>query len=230
LTAQGFDQRGALVAQPWSVLARVVVSRLVLNPRIAGLSAYHGEIVGQGQWEPLVPEEAWRAVHGILEDPTRKPSRGVRTLLGGLALCPCGNVVAAQASKDEGVDGVAVNEDPIVGGLCIIQAKRYSKIVGLEAVHALAGVMEDKNAAKGVLVMTSWVGKASHRPGRPYRGPPADPRGEREGRPPRPGRSPPRHAATAGHHRRSKYKRIRSGTRSSAQSRPVTELPSSDSS
>jgi hypothetical protein len=59
------------------------------------------------------------------------------------------------------VDGVAVNEDPIVGGLCIIQAKRYSKIVGVEAVHALAGVMEDKHAAKGVLVTTSWVGKAS---------------------------------------------------------------------
>lgn len=66
-----------------------------------------------------------------------------------------------QASRDEGVDGVAVNEDPIVGGLCVIQAKRYNKIVGLEAVHALAGVMEDKNAAKGVLVTTSWVGKAS---------------------------------------------------------------------
>lgn len=66
-----------------------------------------------------------------------------------------------QASKDEGVDGVAVNEDPIVGGLCIIQAKRYSKIVGLEAVHALAGVMDHKRAAKGVLVTTSWVGKAS---------------------------------------------------------------------
>jgi len=66
-----------------------------------------------------------------------------------------------QASRDDGVDGVAVNEDPVVGGLCIIQAKRYSKIVGLEAVHALAGVMEDKRAAKGVLVTTSWVGKAS---------------------------------------------------------------------
>src|SRR6266566_2592850 len=66
-----------------------------------------------------------------------------------------------QASRDEGVDGVAINEDPIVGGLCVIQAKRYSKIVGLEAVHALAGVMEDKHAAKGVLVTTSWVGKAS---------------------------------------------------------------------
>jgi restriction system protein len=66
-----------------------------------------------------------------------------------------------QASRDDGVDGVAVNEDPIVGGLCVIQAKRYSRIVGLEAIHALAGVMDDKNAAKGVLVTTSWVGKAS---------------------------------------------------------------------
>jgi restriction system protein len=66
-----------------------------------------------------------------------------------------------QASRDDRVDGVAVNEDPVVGGLCVIQAKRYSKIVGLEAVHALAGVMEDKHAAKGVLVTTSWVGKAS---------------------------------------------------------------------
>jgi restriction system protein len=66
-----------------------------------------------------------------------------------------------QDSKDDGVDAAAVNEDPVVGGLCIIQAKRYSKIVGVEAVHALAGVMDDKNAAKGVLVTTSWVGKAS---------------------------------------------------------------------
>ena len=66
-----------------------------------------------------------------------------------------------QASKDEGVDGVAVNADPIVGGLYIFQAKRYTKMMGLEAVQALAGVVEDKNAAKGILVTTSWAGKAS---------------------------------------------------------------------
>ena len=44
-----------------------------------------------------------------------------------------------QASRDDGVDAVATNEDPLVGGLCVIQAKRYSKIVGLEAVHAPGG-------------------------------------------------------------------------------------------
>ena len=37
-------------------------------------------------------------MRGILEDPARKPPRGVRTLLGGLALCPCGNVVTGMPS------------------------------------------------------------------------------------------------------------------------------------
>jgi site-specific DNA recombinase len=77
---------------------RASIRMILLNPRIAGLSAYHGEIVGQGNWEPLVPEETWRAVRGILDDPARKPPRGVRTLLGGLALCPCGNVVTGMPS------------------------------------------------------------------------------------------------------------------------------------
>jgi site-specific DNA recombinase len=59
---------------------------------------YKDEIVGQGQWEPLVAEETWRAVRVILDDPGRKPSRGVRTLLGGIARCPCGNIVTGMPS------------------------------------------------------------------------------------------------------------------------------------
>jgi restriction system protein len=66
-----------------------------------------------------------------------------------------------RASKDEGVDAVAVNEDPLVGGVCVIQAKRWKDVVGLESVHALAGVMGDKQATRGILVATSWFGKAS---------------------------------------------------------------------
>jgi site-specific DNA recombinase len=37
----------------WS---RTSIRTILLNPRIAGLSAYRGEIVGTGQWEPLVAE------------------------------------------------------------------------------------------------------------------------------------------------------------------------------
>jgi restriction system protein len=72
-----------------------------------------------------------------------------------------------QSSRDDGIDAMAVNEDPIFGGPAIIQAKRYSKVVGYESVTALAGVMDHKRAAKGILVTTSWVGKARWaRPGR----------------------------------------------------------------
>ena len=48
---------------------RTSIRTILLNPRIAGLSVYRGEIVGTGQWEPLVAEETWRAMRAILEDP-----------------------------------------------------------------------------------------------------------------------------------------------------------------
>lgn len=62
-------------------------------------------------------------------------------------------------SKDDGVDAVVTNPDPVFGGLCIVQAKRYRGAVGVEAIRALAGTMEDKHAQKGFLVTTSWVAR-----------------------------------------------------------------------
>ena len=67
-----------------------------------------------------------------------------------------------QAIKDDGVDAVAVNPNAVFGGMCVIQAKRWRSAVGLEAVRALAGAMEDEHATKGILVTTSWVTKDGH--------------------------------------------------------------------
>jgi restriction system protein len=67
-----------------------------------------------------------------------------------------------EAIKDDGVDAVAVNTNAVFGGLCIIAAKRWRSAVGVEAIRALAGVMEDKHATKGILVTTSWVTKDGH--------------------------------------------------------------------
>ncbi len=64
-------------------------------------------------------------------------------------------------SKDGGVDAVATSKNLAFGGVCLIQAKRWAGLVGLEAVHALTGVMADHNATTGVLVTTSWFGRAS---------------------------------------------------------------------
>ena len=67
-----------------------------------------------------------------------------------------------EAVGDDGVDAVAVNRDAVPGGTCVIQAKRHRDAVGVEAVRALAAAMEDKRAAKGILVTTSWVTKDGH--------------------------------------------------------------------
>lgn len=64
-------------------------------------------------------------------------------------------------SKDGGVDAVATSKNLFFGGVCLIQAKRYTGLVGLEAVHALTGVMTDHNATTGVLVTTSWFSRTS---------------------------------------------------------------------
>jgi restriction system protein len=64
-------------------------------------------------------------------------------------------------SKDGGVDAVATSRNLFFGGVCLIQAKRWTGVVGLESVHALTGVMADHNATTGVLVTTSWFGRAS---------------------------------------------------------------------
>jgi len=64
-------------------------------------------------------------------------------------------------SKDGGVDAVATSSNLFFGGICLIQAKRWTGLVGLESVHALTGVMADHNATTGVLVTTSWFGRAS---------------------------------------------------------------------
>jgi restriction system protein len=67
-----------------------------------------------------------------------------------------------EAIKDDSVDAVAVNRDAVFGGTCVIQAKRWRDVVGVEEVQALAEVMAGKHAVKGILVTTSWVTKDGH--------------------------------------------------------------------
>jgi restriction system protein len=66
-----------------------------------------------------------------------------------------------QASRDGGVDCVAFDERPILGGKVVIQAKRYKHTVGVSAVRDLFGTMQNEGASKGILVTTSGYGRAS---------------------------------------------------------------------
>jgi site-specific DNA recombinase len=100
---------------PHDAWKRNSVTTILRNPAVAGLRAYtrperqddgttrvvrtivtdeRGEPV-RGQWDAALDEETWRAVAALLDAPGRKPTQGVRTLLGGLMRCRCGNKVIA---------------------------------------------------------------------------------------------------------------------------------------
>lgn len=42
----------------------------------------------------------------------------------------------------DGVDAVVFNKDPIVGGLKIVQAKKYTRVLGGNHIRELVGAMD----------------------------------------------------------------------------------------
>lgn len=84
------------------------VRSILLNPRNAALAVYNGEVVGKGQWRPIISEETHVLLVATLTDPSR--SRGddgqrslgnkPRNLLSGIAVCgECGWTVGAGSSN-----------------------------------------------------------------------------------------------------------------------------------
>lgn len=69
-----------------------------------------------------------------------------------------GEVKITQASRDGGVDAIAFDPDPLRGGKIVIQAKRYTNVVGVSAVRDLFGTVHNEGAIKGILVTTSTYG------------------------------------------------------------------------
>ena len=74
-----------------------------------------------------------------------------------------GECKITQASRDGGVDAVAFDPDPILGGKIIIQAKRYTNTVGVSAVRDLYGTLINEGASKGILITTSDYGSDAYK-------------------------------------------------------------------
>ena len=74
-----------------------------------------------------------------------------------------GEVKITQASRDGGIDAVVFDPDPLRGGKIVIQAKRYTNVVGIAAVRELFGTLSDEGANKGILVTTSDFGSDAYK-------------------------------------------------------------------
>jgi restriction system protein len=72
------------------------------------------------------------------------------------------NTKLTRPSRDGGVDCIAYDSRPILGGKVVVQAKRYKNTVGVSAVRDLFGTMINEGASKGILVATSGYGKSAY--------------------------------------------------------------------
>ncbi|MGD8148429.1 recombinase family protein [Ornithinimicrobium sp. Y1694] len=88
------------------------LSTTMRHPRNAGLIVYRDEIVGQGEWDPIISEEEWRA---ILDRSSAMPGakalgkpqgERVKSLLGGIAECAeCGDKVRRTRQQSQRKSG-----------------------------------------------------------------------------------------------------------------------------
>lgn len=84
------------------------ITQVMTRPAIAGLMVHLGEIIGTGNWTPIITPETFYAVRDVLRDPSRATPRGSVTLGGFLFYCRCGARVQgdmrSQARKGKNAD------------------------------------------------------------------------------------------------------------------------------
>ncbi len=74
--------------------------RYLQSPRIAGLSEYRGEVIGDGAWEALVEPERWRQLQTVIAASSQRHSSPTKHLLSGLLICErCGTPMRGNAAR-----------------------------------------------------------------------------------------------------------------------------------
>ncbi len=73
--------------KPWST---TTLRLILLRERNTGLRVHQGQVIGRGNWEPILDDDTFRRVVAVLTDPDRRtspPSSAVKYLLSGIAKC-----------------------------------------------------------------------------------------------------------------------------------------------
>src|SRR5215207_9344423 len=76
---------------------------MLMRPRNAGVRTHHGEVIGRGQWAPILSPEDFHQAEAILSNPMRRttPGRdGLVHLLSAIARCGvCGAPVTVTKGR-----------------------------------------------------------------------------------------------------------------------------------
>jgi site-specific DNA recombinase len=85
--------------KPW---AKPMLRHVVQRERNVAQRIHHGQVVGNGEWEPILPLSKWEQVRAILADPQRRTATSTVAvhLLSGLARCGvCDGPIRASTNR-----------------------------------------------------------------------------------------------------------------------------------
>lgn len=125
---------------------------LLMAPRNAGLVTLRGEIVGAGEWPPIVDETTWRAAQKrMLAKPGHKPGGARKHLLTGLAACGvCGATMRATVSA-RGQRQYSCSAKACVGRDAVrLESLVTSAVVGRLSQPDAAALLVDRQSPDGV--------------------------------------------------------------------------------
>lgn len=138
--------------RPWTQQS---LSRLLRNPRLAGLKTYRGEIVGSGEWEAILDRATHRKVLEILEDPARKQptTTNVRKYLLSGGFLECGYPLV----DDDGTHrcGKPLYTQPSNSGKRGYVCRSGSPSYGCGRIRIAAASLEEEVAARALARLAS---------------------------------------------------------------------------
>ncbi|NMR29931.1 recombinase family protein [Crystallibacter degradans] len=94
-----------------------VVGNMLRKPRYAGHRTYQGQIIGKGDWDPIISQDTYDQALAVLTAPGRRHSRGIepKYLLSGIALCGrCSEPTRMRPNIQKARDGRAARKPAYV--------------------------------------------------------------------------------------------------------------------
>ncbi len=139
--------------RPWTQQS---LSRLLRNPRLAGLKTYLGEVVGQGEWKPILDESTHGKLLEILDDPSRKQpaATNVRKYLLSGGFLECGFPVEGDGDEVRRC-GKSLYTQPSNSGKRGYVCRSGSPSYGCGRIRIAAASLEDEVATRALARLAS---------------------------------------------------------------------------
>lgn len=110
--------------KPWQTQG---MKRMITNPKLAAYVALNGDILGDGDWEPILERDTWESVRAVLAANRSQPTRPRIALLPGLIWC--GKCEARM------VTGSRMNKRK-----AMVRTYRCTRVPGVESCMAVSAV------------------------------------------------------------------------------------------